>query len=140
MEPIRPCMNVGLVVRDLEVATAFYRDMLGMEVGQRVETPAEVVRRAGIGEGAFALQYMKVGEADLLLIQMKKEPPTAPKWLEGGPGFKFINMWVKDLEKTYADLKAKGVNFLSEPIRTSPEVQFVYLKDPEGNIIELLST
>ena len=47
-------------------------------------------------------------------------------------------MWVAEMNSAYEEWKAKGVEFLSAPIRRSPEMQMVFFKDPEGNLFELL--
>jgi catechol 2,3-dioxygenase-like lactoylglutathione lyase family enzyme len=47
-------------------------------------------------------------------------------------------MWVKDIQAAYDEWGAKGVDFLSEPIRRTPELQMVFMRDPEGNLIEIL--
>jgi predicted enzyme related to lactoylglutathione lyase len=49
-----------------------------------------------------------------------------------------ITLGVGDLDSTYAELKAKGVNFIGEP-RDIPEwyMRCVMLRDPEGNLIEI---
>jgi hypothetical protein len=49
---------------------------------------------------------------------------------------------VSNLQDAYSELKTKGIAFISEPItvKEPKEVagfQFVYFRDPEGNIVEL---
>jgi catechol 2,3-dioxygenase-like lactoylglutathione lyase family enzyme len=52
--------------------------------------------------------------------------------------FAVITLGVDDLDGTYAELKAKGVEFMGAP-RDIPEwtMRCVMLRDPEGNLIEL---
>lgn len=49
-----------------------------------------------------------------------------------------LTLSVEDLDGAYAELKAKGVEFMGEP-RDIPEwtMRCVMLRDPEGNLIEL---
>ena len=65
-------------------------------------------------------------------------PPPSPAGADGQAGFRYVTMWVKDITATYEEWKAKGVEFLSAPIRRTPEMQMVFMRDPEGNLIEIL--
>jgi catechol 2,3-dioxygenase-like lactoylglutathione lyase family enzyme len=49
-----------------------------------------------------------------------------------------ITLGVEDLDGTYEELKAKGVEFIGEP-RDIPSwyMRCVMLRDPEGNLIEI---
>jgi hypothetical protein len=50
---------------------------------------------------------------------------------------------VTDLPSTYRDLAAKGVEFVSEPVSFDLDwgiVRVVFLKDPDGFIVELVQT
>ncbi len=134
----RPVLDVGLVVRDFEKALAFYRDKLGLVPTRQVSMDAETAKRAGIGSSAFDIQYMQLGDANLKLVRFKTPPPASPPGAEGAAGFRYVTLWVKDIQKTCDEWRAKGVEFLSEPIRRTPEIQMVFLKDPDGNLIEVL--
>lgn len=52
--------------------------------------------------------------------------------------FAVITLGVDDLDGTYTELKAKGVEFIGEP-RDIPGwyMRCVMLRDPEGNLIEI---
>ncbi|OGL62878.1 MAG: hypothetical protein A3J27_09135 [Candidatus Tectomicrobia bacterium RIFCSPLOWO2_12_FULL_69_37] len=134
----RPVIDVGLVVRDFDRALAFYRDKLGFTPTRRLGMDAETSQRAGLGGASFEIQYMQVGDANLKLVRFESAPPAGPAGPGGAAGYRYVTLWVKDLAKTCAEWKAKGVEFLSEPIRRTPELQMVFLKDPDGNLIELL--
>jgi catechol 2,3-dioxygenase-like lactoylglutathione lyase family enzyme len=51
---------------------------------------------------------------------------------------------VNDIEKTVAELKAKGIEFLSTPVTISPThpffagVKFCYFRGPDGEVLEIL--
>ncbi len=134
----RPVLDVGLVVRDMDAALAFYRDKLGMTPSRKIPMDEETARRAGIAQGAFDIQYMLIGEVNLKLVHFKDAPPAGAFGADAQAGFRYVTLWVKDIAAAYEEWGAKGVEFLSEPIRRTPEIQMVFLKDPEGNMIELL--
>ena len=53
------------------------------------------------------------------------------------PGFRHLAISVSDFEAVYADLQAKGVSFIAEPV-VNEQVKVVFFTDPEGNILHLL--
>ena len=135
---VRPVLDVGLVVRDLDAALAFYRDKLGMTPTRKIPVDAETARKGSIAQGAFDIQYMQIGEVNLKLVYFKDSPPAGAFGADAQAGFRYVTLWVKDIAAAYEEWGANGVEFLSEPIRRTPEMQMVFLKDPEGNMIELL--
>jgi catechol 2,3-dioxygenase-like lactoylglutathione lyase family enzyme len=52
--------------------------------------------------------------------------------------FAHIAYWADDVKRTYADLKAKGVEFVSEP-RTEDWGTSAIFKDSEGNVFVMSS-
>ena len=134
----RPGYDIGLVVRDFEKAVAFYRDKLGMTPTRNVGLDEESAKGAGIAGGACEIQYMEFGEVNLKLVRFDNPPPAAPFGADGASGIRYLTMWVAEMNSAYEEWKAKGVEFLSAPIRRTPEMQMVFFKDPEGNLFELL--
>lgn len=53
------------------------------------------------------------------------------------PGLRHLALTVTDFEAVYADLKAKSVNFLADPIDAKGN-KVVFFTDPEGNVLHLL--
>lgn len=134
----RPVLDIGLVVRDFEKSLEFYRDKLGFTPTLRIEVDHETALRTGIAAAGFDIQYMQIGDANLKLIRMKDSPRTGPTDSDTVYGYRYVTMWVEDMDRTCEEWRAKGVEFLSEPISTRPDVRVVVLKDPEGNLIEIL--
>lgn len=48
----------------------------------------------------------------------------------------FLNVRVADIAAFYADARAKGAEFLTEPIDRKAEIR-CYLRDPDGHLIEI---
>lgn len=134
----RPVLDIGLVVRDIGRSIAFYRDTLGMKPTRQISLDAESARAGGVSDEGFDIQYMEFGDVNLKLISFENTPPATPTGVDGASGYRYVTMWVKDMAATYADWKSKGADFLSEPIRRTPEIQMVFLRDPDGNLIEVL--
>ena len=97
--------NVGVAVTDLARSMAFY-EKLGFTKGYDYESDVKGCT-------------MTCGSAVLFLFQtkqtnagpVKREPSLA----QNPPGLDHISFLVEDINKTYAELKTKGVAFLGEP-------------------------
>lgn len=142
--------HVGITVRDMDRAVEFYRDMLGLKVIGDVTI-----------QGEEASTVTQVPEAKLRAVYLRYEDdPKGPPiellhFIEPGdtgkpypglanPGITEVAFWVKDIEKTYQDLSAKGVEFYSPPQMFDLEgegygkVKAVYFRDPDGTTLELM--
>ncbi len=53
------------------------------------------------------------------------------------PGFRHLALTVTDFDAVYAGLKAKNVQFISEPLESKGN-KVVFFTDPEGNYLHLL--
>ncbi|MCU0246147.1 MAG: VOC family protein, partial [Bryobacter sp.] len=53
------------------------------------------------------------------------------------PGLRHLALAVTDFEAVYADLKAKNVNFIADPVDAKGN-KVVFFTDPEGNVLHLL--
>jgi predicted enzyme related to lactoylglutathione lyase len=54
------------------------------------------------------------------------------------PGFLAISLQVEDIHALYADLTAKGVEFLGPPEQMAWGGTLAHFKDPAGNVLTLL--
>jgi glyoxylase I family protein len=58
------------------------------------------------------------------------------------PGITEVAFWVQDIEKTYEELCAKGVEFYSPPqlfaLEGYGKAKAVYFWDPDGTTLELI--
>jgi glyoxylase I family protein len=53
------------------------------------------------------------------------------------PGLRHLALAVDDFDSVYADLRAKGVSFVGEPLGSKGN-KVVFFTDPEGNYLHLL--
>ncbi|MFB4299727.1 VOC family protein [Actinomadura sp. NTSP31] len=113
-----------LTVRDVDVSKEFYVNVLGGEVVLE-ENPATV-------RVANSWIIMNPGggptpdKPDIVL-----SPPSP-----GDPVSAFMNVRVADIAAFYADAKAKGAEFLTEPLDRKAEIR-CYMRDPDGYLIEV---
>lgn len=145
---VKGIFHVNVNVTDFERSLKFYERLgfrivrdLGeggtehLERGLGFEKPVGRAALLMIGDDKYATR--------LDLIEWK-HPPT-----EGRPyphlyhaGINRLALWTDTLHETYAQLKAEGVRFISEPqVMTEPggaTASFVCFYDPDGAVIELI--
>jgi len=122
----------------------FYTRLLGLKLKRTFEIESEEFRK-GIGvedakaKGVHLMVPDSNVEIELIQFDQSENEETS---VANMTGYRHIAFIVDDLEKSFETLKENGIEFVSEPITvTEPEsvrgFQFVYFRDPEGNIVEL---
>ena len=121
---------VNLYTRDIEAALHFYRDLLGGE--ETFRTPAEGVPEhveLRLTDDGFILGLGTVEAA-----QRVHGVSPAP----GSPAMALV-LWTADVDQTFATLTAAGVTVLKLPHDTGNNNRNALLRDPDGNLVELVS-
>jgi methylmalonyl-CoA/ethylmalonyl-CoA epimerase len=123
--------HIGIAVKDLAQALAFYRDALGLEVEAPEDVASQHVRA----------HFIRVGESSLELLEATApESPIARYVDKRGPGIHHITLRVDDIHAALARLKAKGVRLVDESPRPGAEgalVAFVHPSSAHGVLVEL---
>ncbi len=123
--------HIGIAVSNIEEATPFYRDVLGMEF-----EGTEVV-----AEQKVKVAFFVVGESRIELLEPTSEDSPVAKFLEkNGPGVHHVAYEVADLEQRLANLKAEGVRLIDETPRTgahNTRIAFMHPKASGGVLTEL---
>jgi methylmalonyl-CoA epimerase len=123
--------HVGIAVRDLEAALAFYRDALGLKVERPEEVAAQRVRAHFIPAGESSLELLEATAAD---------SPIARYVEKRGPGLHHITLRVDDIRGALAQLKARGAKLVDEEPRPGAEgslVAFIHPSSAHGVLVEL---
>lgn len=112
--------QVAIRVHDVERATAFYRDVLGV---------------AFLFAAPPGLAFFRVGDVSLMLTLAESpefDHPASPLYYE-----------VDDITAAHAVLRARGVEFLDEPhrIHRAPdhELWMCFFRDPDANTLALMA-
>ena len=123
--------HIGIAVKDLPAALAFYRDALGLEV----EAP-EVVASQSV-----RAHFVPVGGPKLELLEATAPESAIAKYIEKrGPGLHHITLRVEDIAAALARLKARGARLVDELPRPGAEgalVAFVHPSAAAGVLVEL---
>ena len=123
--------HIGIAVKDLDAALAFYRDALGLHVEESEEVHAQRVRA----------HFIPVGEPALELLEATASDSAIAKYLEKrGPGIHHITLRVDDIQATLTHLKGRGVRLIDEMARPGAEgalVAFIHPSAAHGVLVEL---
>jgi methylmalonyl-CoA epimerase len=123
--------HVGIAVKDLHAALAFYRDALGFEIEAAEDVVSQHVRA----------HFVRAGESGLELLEATAaESPIARFIDRRGPGLHHITLRVDDIQAALAQLKARGVKLVDEIPRAGAEgalVAFVHPSSAHGVLVEL---
>ncbi|HWF84851.1 MAG TPA: methylmalonyl-CoA epimerase [Vicinamibacterales bacterium] len=123
--------HVGIAVKDLGAALAFYRDALGLEVEAPEEVASQHVRA----------HFLPVGESSLELLEATSPDSPIAKYVEKkGPGLHHITLRVDDIDAAIAQLKAHGARMIDEQPRPGAEgsmIAFVHPTATHGVLVEL---
>ena len=123
--------HVAIAIHDLDVALAFYRDTMGLEMTRRCEVPEEGVEIA----------FLSAGEGEIELLRPLDEESDLARFLEKrGEGLHHICLAVADIEVAIERLRAAGARLLSEEPRVNAHgtrYVFVHPQSAHGVLLEL---
>jgi catechol 2,3-dioxygenase-like lactoylglutathione lyase family enzyme len=134
--------HIGISVRDLDRAIAFYRDLLGLEL----LTPAfpfagpMFSQVMGVDDAEGRMCVMRKGSLQLELFEFAHPGPGPkdPSHSVADHGLTHFGIDVDDIDAAYGRLVAAGVRFHC-PVQTFPSgMRATYGRDMDGNVFELL--
>jgi methylmalonyl-CoA epimerase len=126
--------HVAIVVRDLEAALRFYRDMLGIAPSRVLDFPRESVKIAFLPMGG-------PGGSEIELLESTDPAGGVARYLEKrGEGLHHLCLEVEDIDAALAELTAAGATVLDAAPRPTAEGRGVFLhpKGTGGVLLDLV--
>ena len=123
--------HVGIAVKNVEEALAFYRDGLGLHVEVPEEVASQRVRAHFIPAGQAALELLEPTSSDSVIARYVQRR---------GPGVHHITLRVDDIHAALEQLRARGVRLVDEQPRPGAEgalVAFIHPSAAHGVLVEL---
>lgn len=123
--------HLGIAVAGIDEALRFYRDALGMEVGERESVAIEKVHTVMLPAGSSRLE----------LLEGSEEDSTIAKFVaKRGPGLHHVALRVPDLATAAERLQAHGARLLNEPRRGAGGHKYVFIHPAStgGVLLELI--
>jgi catechol 2,3-dioxygenase-like lactoylglutathione lyase family enzyme len=137
----RSFSHTGITVSDFNRFVSFYWEVFGCPLVGVADTPPERVR-AFFGVAGEAprckIGWIRVpGGAVLEIFHFEPKQPVADvPW--NRVGLTHISFNVRNLQRWYDHLQAKGVQCISRPERSPRGHSFFFCRDCDGNLIELM--
>ena len=117
--------HIHLRSPDPEAMAAWFETMLGAEVIRSMQQGAP---RIDLKLGGQKIFIMPVAPGDAV-----NSAPVTPY-----QGLDHFGYFVKDIDKAFAELKAKGAAFTQELQMPRPGIKTLFLRGPQGVSVELL--
>ena len=131
--------HVGITVSDLDQAVEFYRDALGLDVVAEFSVGGEAFA-TGVGgpDARASFVHLDAGDVRLELVSYDATGDS-----QAGPqidtaGVTHVGLAVDDVAACYDGLP-DSVETVSEPQTTESGTTIFFVRDPEGNLVEVLS-
>jgi catechol 2,3-dioxygenase-like lactoylglutathione lyase family enzyme len=133
--------NVGIVVEDLEAATAFFVELgLELEGEATVEGPS-VDRIVGLDGVRADVAMVRTPDGHGRLELTKFHTPKAVGGEPNAPGnalgIRRIMFAVDDIEDVLGRLRAHGAELLGEVVQYEDSYRLCYVRGPEGILVAL---
>jgi methylmalonyl-CoA/ethylmalonyl-CoA epimerase len=123
--------HIGIAVKGLEQASAFYKDILGLEV-KAVET---------VAEQKVNVAFIPITDSEVELLESTEADGPVAKFIEArGEGVQHIAFRVENLEEALAELKAKGIRLIDQSPRKGAggaKIAFIHPKETNGVLVEI---
>lgn len=133
--------HLGLTVGDLDRSVAFYTSMFGLEEINRGEADVEYVATGvGVPHAKLLVAMLEGANTRLELIQYARSSGNDVAPSNNDVGAAHVCFPVEDIETAYAELVAKGIEFIAPPSPSQGEgtSRFAYMRDPDGITVEIL--
>lgn len=147
MPSIQRPHHTGITVSDLDRSVRFYRDLLGLELVFSWNPREEYIRTLiGYPDADVHAAILRMPDSDVFLelLEIRDAGGQSADTGTANPGIAHIAFFTDDCDALHAELTAKGVASLSEPV--TPTIgpnkggRAVYMLDPDGVRVELIET
>lgn len=138
---IRSLAQVGVTCNDFKRSLEFYCGILGLPVLAVLDVPPDQVRDIyGLDpdKTKVTLALLRTGNGGFLeLFRFTPLGGAHQDVVWEKPGITHFSFDVKNLPAVMERLKAAGVNFVT-PAKNNLGTDFIFLRDPDNNLVELL--
>jgi catechol 2,3-dioxygenase-like lactoylglutathione lyase family enzyme len=142
----KPVIDLGMVVKDADRSAAFLTNAIGFKEVRGFDVTPDLGRRIGLTDGhAGRARVFVLDEGDIAtrikVLNFPEAPgqPAAQTYIHSTLGFRYLTLYVKNVNGSLERLKKAGVPLLGEtPYELGGGSWLVAVKDPDGNFIELI--
>ncbi|MFB6307964.1 MAG: VOC family protein [Haloarculaceae archaeon] len=133
-----PAHHVGITVADLDRAVEFYSEVFDLDTLTEFSVGGEGLSTAvDVPDAEAEFVHLDGDGVRIELVEYDPEGEDRTGAAVNDPGGAHLGFSVDDVDGFYDDLPA-DVETLSEPQTSSTGTRILFLRDPEGNLIEVL--
>ena len=140
---IKGLHHIAITTQNLEALVVFYKTAFSAEVvreGGWIADNTAFNAAVGLNRQAARLTLLRVGAAHLEIFEFEQPAAGDPIQTIHSVGLTHIGFEVTDIHAEVARLKDLDVPFFSDVLTGPAGGSFVYGRDPDGNIIELVQS
>jgi len=141
----RTTINLGIVVSDVEKAVQFYKNALGFTEVSGFDVSKELAGDSGLADyHAFSVRVFTLGNEKSATKIKIMEFPKAPgkkvdnQFIHSSLGYSYLTISVSNTTAAVERAGRAGVRPVKEPYQLGGGNYLTLIKDPDGNIIELI--
>jgi len=115
--------HTHLTSPDPEKTVEFYTEVMGAKV---------IGKQEALGSQMFELDLGGIP------VRVSSKTGADEAWTGLRHGLHHLGLAVDNIEKTAAELKSKGAEFVVEPTQLRPGLKFAFIKAPDGVLLEVI--
>ena len=146
----RTTIDLGCVVSDIDASVRFYTEGIGFTEAEGFAVSADLTRDAGLTDAKpLEIRVLVLGPgAEATKLKLMQVAGTTPRrgdteFIHSHTGFRYLTIFVADTDAAIARLATLGVKPLARspvslPGSLGPGMHLTCVRDPDGNIVELI--
>ncbi|MBP7052463.1 MAG: VOC family protein [Phycisphaerae bacterium] len=139
----RTTIDLGVVVSDVDKAVKFYTEALGFTKVGEFDVSGQMAGDTGLTDSQpFKVHVFALGDdpsaTKLKIMSIAGSKPVANQYIGSSLGFRYLTVFVADLNKALARLQQNGVSPVKPAYSLGGDSHLILVKDPDGNTIELI--
>ncbi len=139
-------IDIGIVVQDANRTASFLTNAIGFTEVKGFSVTPELGKRIGLIDGhAVDVRVFTLTEGDqatrIKVLSFPKVKARKPdqKFIHSTLGIRYLTLYVKDMQRALARLKAANVRLLGEtPLDLGGGTYIAVVQDPDSNFLELI--
>jgi lactoylglutathione lyase len=142
----KPTIDLGMFVKDANRTAQFLTNAIGFRELPGFSVPGAMGKKIGlVDEQPFSVRVFALDDVDsatrIKVLSFPKAEGKQPDqaFVHSSFGFRYLTIYVRDMDRALARLKAAGVTLLGEtPLDLGGGTIIAAFKDPDGNFYELI--
>jgi predicted enzyme related to lactoylglutathione lyase len=137
-------LEVGIGCHDLALMRQFYEQTLGLQFVSEARVPVQTAQSYRLARGSATVVRLQTSYGERIKLIAPDEaaplPAHQPDHVFDRPNVMYLTFIIADIHAVARRVLAQGGSSMSgaTPIESRPGLYVVFLRDPEGNIVELV--